>query len=201
MIRLHTGPMFSGKSEALLQVAKHCLNGAEEFLAIAAGSDTRIFSRSGPAEVPAVTCRTWKQVLRLVWQTGARVVLLDEVHLLHSCQEEDRSVLLVLRQIVEARGLHFWCAGLLGTTEFEIFPSMAALLPFVGQVVYHKAFCQVCLGEASFAVCKLEKAGPILEGRDLYEPRCERHLAQGNPNMPELSDELFRSLIEERAAG
>jgi thymidine kinase len=175
---VYVGPMFSNKSSALLTEVSRLERIGYTSYVFKPNVDTRqlgIQSRIGVNRA-AISVESWEEIAALVQLRERVVIALDELQfmpvqglgsfLLHHLQRNTRILL----------------SGLLCSTELEPFPSVTVAMSMATKIIHLTAYCKICGEEAAFGICNQVKESTVLVGDDPYEPRCYKHLPQGNPN-------------------
>ena len=177
---VYVGPMFSNKSSTLLTEVSRLERIGYTAYVFKPNIDTRqsgIKSRIGVNRV-AIGVDTWYDVSNATKDVnGEKVVIaLDELQFMPV--EGMGEFLLGQLQL----GTRILLSGLLCSTELDPFPSMTRAMSMATRIIHLTAYCKICGEEAAFGICNQVKESTVLVGDDPYEPRCFRHLPQGNPN-------------------
>lgn len=161
---LTIGPMFSGKSMALLQRQATLEHYGRDYIIVKTGIDTRdpgvIKSRKSGRTVPAYP-------IDKVKERQYHIVMVDESQFL-----TDEEIDIILGS--GATHVHFY--GLNGDYHGNIFPAIARLLPRVDDVHILHAECDTC-GEPALHSKLLEngQGKTVIIGSDQYEAACREH--------------------------
>jgi thymidine kinase len=173
---LIVGPMFSGKTDELIR--RLGAADAEGRVATAkpsvdAADPGWIVSLSG-ARRPAISVASAHELVELAG--GHDVVGIDEIEFF------ELEIVAAIRTL--SRGARVVAAGLDLDFRGEPFGPMPALADLADEVTVLTATCAVCGGVATRSQRLLDghpapRGAPIVQigGRELYEPRCERHHA------------------------
>jgi thymidine kinase len=171
-LTLYCGPMFSGKTEALLNALSHKTLEGHPTLAFKPAFDTKhpgeIVSHSGlrhPADV-------FEHQDALAATPKPRLVAVDEVQFLTSDSAK------TLRAMADA-GIETVTAGLDLDFRGEPFPVVRRLRKLADRVVLLRAICARCGSPASHTQRLIRgRAAPLddpvftLGGIEIYQPRC-----------------------------
>jgi thymidine kinase len=175
-LTVYTGPMWSGKSDALIAriEALSELYPPEAILALRPSQDTRdpgdtLVSRTGRLW-PCVRFADCEALLRIAMRPELRVVAVDELNLLNAPEAEVVRVILLLKRngkIILVSGLPLDFTG-------APFAPIPALMGHADIVVKLAARCACCGGAALYSHRKVTgETQRFLVGADnLYEPRC-----------------------------
>jgi len=172
MIRLYTGPMFSGKSTKLIDSYKS--GGA--WVALKPKCDVRY----------DINCIVSHEQRRI----PATIVNQNQLHLYNPAPEVEH-ILVDEGQFFDdllegclkfaAAGIDVRVAALNGTARQEPWPSVSRLIPYVDQIKHFYSRCCVCRGIAPFTILndpetKLGSGSVLIGGKDVYAPACRAHL-------------------------
>lgn len=158
MIELFVGPMFAGKTEALIHEIRICKDSYEVFKP---SCDTRdsisnVVSHD-KSEVPAVPVQTAGDILRLCG--NAKAVFIDEV------QFFGPAILSVCRTL-EDRNIRVVCSGLDMDSNRLPFGCIGDLMAMASSVHKLKAICSVCGHPAVYSFRKVPVKDRIFVGGD-----------------------------------
>ena len=171
-IEVICGPMFSGKTEELIRLARRAQIAKQRVQIFKPAMDTRyheskVVSHSERA-ISAEPMESSKDILTKLGD-ATRVVCIDEV------QFFDEEIILVVDKLAR-RGLRVICAGLDTDYMGKPFGPMPTLLAIADDVQKIKAVCTVCGEAASKTFRKSNEGKQVLLGEtDLYEARCRMH--------------------------
>lgn len=167
-ITLFTGPMFSGKTSAL--ISKYVDGGST--LAIKPRMDTRysaefITSHDGK-RIPASLFSTYLPKENIA--ENVRIVLIDEGQFFFNLPE-------ACRYYADELGLEVYVAALNGTSDMKPWPHVSHLIPVCDDIVHMKAKeCSMChQRSAPFTIYNVPggKVGMVeIGGADKYSPVC-----------------------------
>lgn len=166
-----TGPMFGGKSEALIAMASEARRrlGPGRVAVLAPAADTRapggVASRAGTR----MRCRRFDGVPSA--KAGVVEAYVDELHLAEAGAGADAVAAAVLR--MTARGVDVAVAGLDLDSDRRPFASVALLCVRADRVVRLEARCHACGAPAPFTERTSRGAGRFLVGdAEAYRPAC-----------------------------
>ena len=171
-IEVICGPMFSGKTEELIRLARRAEIARQKVQIFKPAIDdryheTQVVSHSS-LSVEAIAVDKATDILSNLYDS-TRVVAIDEV------QFFDESILAVVKKLAR-RGLRVICAGLDLDYRSIPFGPMPNLLAIADDVKKIKAICTVCGAQATKTYRKAASEDQVLVGEtDLYEARCRDH--------------------------
>lgn len=165
MLTVITGPMFSGKSEKLIDVYNKIYN-KETVIAFKPSKDKRdgtyIRTRGNSVKVPAKVIQDYKEILDY---KDYKVILIDEAQFIKGNSK-------ILSYLSEVKRCDIYVAGLTLTSEQLIFGSLANILLSADRVINLTASCHYCGRPAKFTKCLVDKIETELIGSDEYVPIC-----------------------------
>lgn len=171
MIRTYVGPMFSGKSDALISIYKKIWN-KDLVAAFKPAIDVRdkdqIKSKNYEVTIPAKYIISLNEIPDTIKNMGRpiKTVFIDEAEFLSG----DVSTLVDLSVI---EGIDFYIAGLNMTAEQKPFGKMGDILAVSDEVYLIRGFCQDCNKESIYTYYEADdKTGDILVGNDNYVSLC-----------------------------
>ena len=168
-ITIFTGPMKSGKSEALLSLYNKYRIAEKHILLIKPKLDNRtpgyIASRNNKSVI-ANEIETIEEIVELIGKNKVDAIFIDEFQFLKG----DVSKLLD----IASKNIEIFIAGLNLTAERQPFGLMDKVMCFATKVVFFTAICEECKQEAQYTYCKVAKDNDILVGDSCYEPVCEK---------------------------
>ena len=170
MIKVFTGPMFSGKSDALLKEYDKKYH-KSKILLFKPKIDTRdlgvVKTRNGK-EIPAILISDLKDIKKYL-NDKITTVFIDEANFLNG-----NIKYLVDLSIKE--DLDIYISGLNQTSEQEPFGIMAEILAIADDVVMMHASCNECNRDANYTYYEGDKKDTILVGNSGYIALCSRCL-------------------------
>lgn len=168
MIKVFTGPMYSDKSNSLIEEYKKIWD-KSRVLCFKPSKDTREFSkihsRNNSLDIPCIVIKDLSEINNYL-QDNTSTIFIDEVQFLTGNPE-----LLLLYSI--DRDIDIYIAGLSLTSEQTPFGIMPEVLAYADEVVHLQACCSDCnKHNATLTYCLEEKTGDILVGSSMYVPLC-----------------------------
>jgi len=173
-ITLLTGPMFSGKSTALVQRMEKYLYANKKIILVRPHKDDRGYlTHSGfglknkfeqliaieyMSEITEEDCRRWDS-------SDASALFIDEYFMIKNC-----------KNLVHMKNIDIYLAGLLATSEGTLFDEARDILPFCTSIKLLKAVCSKCGKEANMSgyIGQTKKTEDVVvdTNDDLYKPLC-----------------------------
>ena len=168
MIKVFTGPMYSDKSNSLIEEYKKIWD-KSRVLCFKPSKDTREFSkihsRNNALDIPCIVIKDLSEIAYHI-QENTSAIFIDEIQFLTGNPE-----LLLLYSI--DRDIDIYVAGLSLTSEQTPFGIMPEVLAYADEVVHLQACCSDCnKHNATLTYCLEEKTGDILVGSSMYVPLC-----------------------------
>lgn len=170
MIKVYTGPMFSGKSDAILNDYDHIYH-KSKILLFKPKIDTRDFGvvrTRNNKEVPAILIKDLKEIYNHL-EDKITTIFLDEANFI----EGDVSILIDLSI---KRDLDIYISGLNLTSELKPFGIMPEIMAIADEIIFKHASCNECNRDASYTYYNGTKDKDILVGNDNYIALCARCL-------------------------
>lgn len=172
MIKTFTGPMHSGKTEAMIDVYKKIFN-KDHIRCFKPRKDDRDFgvikSKVYEEEIPAIVVDSFDEILGHVDESTS-IIFIDEAQMLEGNVG-------VLSYLSIAQDIDIYVGGLNQTSEQEPFLVMPQILAISDEVSVIKASCYDCgRDEATHTYFNGEKTDAILVGDEGYMPLCPRCL-------------------------
>ena len=176
-LELYLGPMFAGKSSAILGVIRRNEVIHRTTLCITSALDKRYTTEArivshNKESYPAVAVNELTPLLETPNFAAAKCIIIEEAQFFSDL----RSFAL---EAVETHGKHVICVGLDGDSERRPFGQLLELVPYSDKVQKFTALCTRC-GDGTDAIFTYRKAGSpgtqiAVGGQDTYEPVCRRH--------------------------
>lgn len=171
MIKTFTGPMHSGKTEAMLDVYRKIYN-KDHIKCFKPRIDVRdkgIKSKVYEEEIPAILINKFEDILSHM-DESVSIIFIDEAQMLEGN-------IGVLSYLSIARDIDIYVGGLNQTSEQEPFLVMPQILAISDEVSVIKASCFDCgRDEATHTYFSGEKTEAIKVGDEGYMPLCPRCL-------------------------
>lgn len=173
MINIYTGPMFSGKSNGLLNAYDNIWN-KSNVIAFKPKLDDRdygvIKSRKSAIVVDAICINDLSEIKEYI-NDDTRTIFIDEAQFLTG------DVSHILELSID-RDIDFYISGLNMTSEQKPFGIMPYLLSIADSITISKAVCFDCNKEAAYSYYKFNKTDDNLVGSDDYIPLCRKCLVK-----------------------
>lgn len=167
MIKVYTGPMYSGKSTVIIDSYMNVWN-KEETLCFKPEIDNRdqsvIKSRNIEKVIKAIAINNLDEIKPYLTKK-VKTIFIDEVQFLKG----DVNLLLELSL---TKGINFYIAGLNMTSEQILFGIMPQILAIADEIKIFKANCYLCHKPASYTCYNGEKEVDVLVGNEGYIPLC-----------------------------
>lgn len=174
-LEVFAGPMFAGKTSALLKKAREL---RDEVVLVKPSFDTRygiceIKTHDGVA-AEAFNLSNTDEILSSPAVADARAILFDEIQFFTEPNFGGDIVACILT--LKERGTSVYCCGLDMNWKGEPFPVFSRLKEVADRIVMLKARCAIC-NEPAIYTYKKGGSGATVElgAGDIYEPRCARH--------------------------
>lgn len=170
MIKVYTGPMFSGKSDELLKAYENIYH-KSKILLFKPKIDTRdyaVVKTRNNKEVPAITINNLKEIYNFL-EEKITTIFIDEANFIKG----DISVLIDLSI---KKDLDIYIAGLNLTSELKPFGIMPEIMSIADEIIYKHASCNECNRDASYTYYNGHKNKDIVVGNDNYIALCARCL-------------------------
>lgn len=184
MITTFIGPMFSGKSEKLLDIYNTIYN-KDNIIAFKPKIDIRdkayIKSRNTESKIPTILVETIEQLysnliydstLPQSYNKDGKIILIDEVQFLKGDVKW-----LVDLSIKEDYDIYI--AGLNLTTDLKPFGIIGQILAISDKIEKLHSSCCYCGRQADYTKCLINKVDDILVGSDEYVPICKDCVKRG----------------------
>lgn len=174
----HTGPMFGGKTSALLSdVRKMKLAGFNVSLFKPARdnrySETNVVNHDGTT-TGATPIKGISDVLNyMIVHPDKDVIAIDEFQFLKDDKFTAKELISELIKNLLSSEKTLIVSGLDLDSNFTPFDNIKELLPYCTHIYKHKAVCMNCGNEAVISHCKVnKKEKELIGGSDLYVPLC-----------------------------
>ena len=174
MIKVFTGPMYSDKSNSLIEEYKKIWN-KDRVVCFKPSKDTREFSkihsRNNKTEIPCIVIKDLSDIIMHI-DNNTSTIFIDEIQFLTGNPE-------CLLYYSIYMNIDIYIAGLSLTSEQSTFGIMPGVLAVADEVVHLKACCSDCnKKEAIYTYCLQEKSNDILVGSSMYIPLCRNCLVR-----------------------
>ncbi|MGI6330115.1 MAG: hypothetical protein ACOXZR_04705 [Bacilli bacterium] len=171
MIKVYIGPMYSGKTTAIIDLYLNTWN-KEEVLCFKPELDTRshskIKSRNIEQSIEAITIKRIEEIDKYL-EDKITKIFIDEAQFLKG----DVNYLLELSLI---KNMEIHIAGLSLTSEQKPFGLMPEILSIADEIKIFKAICYICNKPAAYTYYNGKKETEILVGSKGYMPLCKECL-------------------------
>lgn len=180
-LELIIGPMFAGKSSAIIRLVNRYKSIGFPILLVSHASDTRY------SEIPSVVnhdhisipCKHWSSLmdhLNDMEYKEAQIVIIEEAQFFQNLRQ-------FVVQAVDIDKKNVVVVGLDGDADRKAFGEILDLVPLADSIHKVTAFCSECKDgtEALFSYCKKaeEKHGQVcVGGADVYMPLCRHHYVE-----------------------
>lgn len=176
MIKLYTGPMFSGKSYELLKEYEKKFH-KDKILMFKPKIDTRdygVIKTRNNKEVPAILISDLNEIYKYL-SDKITTIFIDEANFIEGNIE-------VLIDLSIDKDLDIYIAGLNLTSELKPFGLMPQIMAISDEIVYLYASCNECNRDASYTYYNGTKDDDILVGNDNYTALCSKCLRKVRTN-------------------
>ncbi|CAI7839941.1 unnamed protein product [Closterium sp. NIES-53] len=181
-IHVITGPMFAGKTTALLERMHEEMGRGRSVLVVKSKADTRyardaVVSHDGAA----MPCLAVRSLLEILAEDGAHrdayeqaaVIGVDEAQFIHGLVEFSL-------RAADHDGKTLFIAGLDGDFRRKRFGELLDLIPHADSVTKLAARCEMCGRPASFTLRKTQETKlRLVGGAETYMPVCRTHYLSG----------------------
>ena len=168
MINTYVGPMFSGKSDSIINIYTNIWN-KDIVLAFKPKRDDRdlaaIKSKKNNIEIPAICINDLSEIPQYVIGKNIHTVFIDEAQFLKG----DVNILTELSVLYD---IDFYIAGLNMTSEQEPFMLMPNILAISNHIEVINGFCVECNKPSVYTYFEGEKEEQIKTGDDGYTSLC-----------------------------
>lgn len=167
MIKVYTGPMFSGKSTNLI-LDYIMLADNSATICFKPSKDVREFSkikaRNNDNELPAIVIKDFEDMKQHLTDDITNIFI-DEVQFIQG----DVNILLDLSI---NKNIDIVVGGLSKTSELKPFGCMPEILAIADEIEILDAKCNKCGSPARYTHCKIPKTNDVMVGNTEYEPLC-----------------------------
>jgi thymidine kinase len=175
-LELIIGPMFAGKSSAILRLVNRYKSIQWSHCLISHAIDTRYSDNESVVnhDKNSIQCKQWSTLLNHKDDPciiDAKVVIIDEGQFFNDLIE-------FVLYLVEELGKNVIVVGLDGDADRKPFGKILELIPLCDTITKLKAFCAICCDgtDALFTSCKVVKKDQVqVGGSDMYQPLCRKH--------------------------
>jgi len=173
---IYLGPMFAGKSSAVLSIIRRNTFIGRKTLCLTSSLDNRYGSSSivthDRESCPALATKTLLDLQQLTDFQKADCVIIEEAQFFTDLKE-------FVLKAVEVYHKHVICVGLDGDSRREPFGQLLELIPYCDYVTKLKALCPVCR-DGKEAIFTFRVPGAPTEqvnvaGADQYQALCRKH--------------------------
>jgi thymidine kinase len=177
-LELILGPMFAGKSSAILGVLRRNEIISRRTLCITSALDTRYSDTAAivshnKESYPAIAAKLLVPIMETDNFKGAKCIVIEESQFFPDLKE-------FVLAAVDDHKKEVICVGLDGDSERRPFGQITELIPYADSFKKLTALCQRC-GDGTEAIFTFRKPGAAAAGQiavggaDKYEPVCRRH--------------------------
>lgn len=168
MIKVFTGPMYSDKSNSLIEEYKKIWN-KDRVVCFKPSKDTREFSkihsRNNDTDIPCIVIKDLSDIVMHV-NKDTTTIFIDEIQFLTGNPEQ-----LLFYSIY--MNMDIYVAGLSLTSEQSPFGIMPEVLAVADEIVHLTACCSDCNRKtATLTYCLENKEEEVLVGSSMYIPLC-----------------------------
>ena len=170
MLTIVTGPMKSGKSSRLIQLADELVSDGYKLVVVTPACDTRtdhcIASRDG-STLPAIEIISGRDIRRALDGIDENTALvIDEGQFIV------RLYSMISRARLQFPRMPIIIAGLRNDSKGHLFGDINALANISSRIIRMRAECAQCGAPAAHTQRLVDSDQQILVGDDIYEPRC-----------------------------
>ena len=173
-LELILGPMFAGKTSAILQIVNRHKSIGRSTLLISHSIDSRyspdnyIINHDGST---LACCKTADLTLLNKDLIDSKLIIIEEAQFFND-------LYVFVLDLVEKQGKDVIVVGLDGDADRKPFGQILELVPLCDKITKLTALCKICKDgtDALFTFCKKKKDSQIcVGGDDLYMPLCRQH--------------------------
>lgn len=188
MITTFIGPMFSGKSDKLIEVYNKIYN-KDNIICFKPVDDSRdlgvISSRNKQSQLKCYLINKFEDILFIL--KGLNTPFLGKIILIDEAQFIKGNVQ-YLNYLSIKLDYDIYISGLSLTSDLKPFGCMPEVLSISDNIVKLWAHCFYCGRRADYTKCLIDKVKDVLVGNEEYIPVCKNHIDK---------DEIFKSIEEE----
>jgi thymidine kinase len=176
-LELYLGPMFAGKSSAVLGLIRRNVIIGRKTLCLTNKLDTRYSTEAkivshNQESHPATAVAELLPLLRTQTFQDADCVIIEEAQFFPDLRA-------FVLEAVESFGKDVLCVGLDGDSERQPFGQLLDLIPYADSIQKFKALCRTCANGTEAIFTFRRPGAPTTQvnvgGTDTYEPMCRRH--------------------------
>ena len=174
----HIGPMFGGKTSALLaDIRKMRIAGFKVVLFKPEKDDryseTEVVNHDGEKE-KSINIKSISEILNyILLNKDIDVIAVDEFQFLKDDRYTAKELISILVNELIKQEKTLIVSGLNLDSNISPFENIKELLPYCTHIYEHKAVCVNCGEDATISYCKVNKKDKeLIGGSDLYEPLC-----------------------------
>lgn len=188
MITTFIGPMFSGKSDKLIEIYNKIYN-KDNIICFKPVDDNRdlgvISSRNKQSQLKCYLINRFEDILFIL--KGLNTPFLGKIILIDEAQFIKGNVQ-YLNYLSIKLDYDIYISGLSLTSNLKPFGCMPEILSISDNIVKLWAHCYYCGRRADYTRCLVDKVKDVLVGNEEYIPVCKNHIDK---------DEIFKSIEEE----
>lgn len=188
MITTFIGPMFSGKSDKLIEVYNKIYN-KDNIICFKPVDDNRdlgvISSRNKQSQLKCYLINRFEDILFIL--KGLNTPFLGKIILIDEAQFIKGNVQ-YLNYLSIKLDYDIYISGLSLTSNLKPFGCMPEILSISDNIVKLWAHCYYCGRRADYTRCLVDKVKDVLVGNEEYIPVCKNHIDK---------DAVFKSIEEE----
>ena len=188
MITTFIGPMFSGKSDKLIEVYNKIYN-KDNIICFKPVDDSRdlgvISSRNKQSQLKCYLINKFEDILFIL--RGLNTPFLGKIILIDEAQFIKGNVQ-YLNYLSIKLDYDIYISGLSLTSDLKPFGCMPEILSISDNIVKLWAHCYYCGRRADYTRCLVNKVKDVLVGNEEYIPVCKNHIDK---------DEIFKLIEEE----
>lgn len=188
MITTFIGPMFSGKSDKLIEIYNKIYN-KDNIICFKPVDDNRdlgvISSRNKQSQLKCYLINGFEDILFIL--KGLNTPFLGKIILIDEAQFIKGNVQ-YLNYLSIKLDYDIYISGLSLTSNLKPFGCMPEILSISDNIVKLWAHCYYCGRRADYTRCLVDKVKDVLVGNEEYIPVCKNHIDK---------DEIFKSIEEE----